>query len=73
MFGFAYNITRNQDLRFCSRIRDVFSFQQQQHSIAFMLLDLGGHWDVSFLPEVISSSNLIGPVKGYLRLLSNFY
>ena len=53
IFGFAYNITRNQDLRFCSRIRDVFSFQQQQHSIAFMLLDLGGHWDVSFLPEVI--------------------
>ena len=30
--------------------------QQQQNSVAFMLLysDLGGHWDVSFLPEVIT-------------------
>ena len=32
------------------------SFHQQQHSIAFMLLysDLGGHWDIFFLPEVIT-------------------
>ena len=47
-------------------------FQQQQHSVAFMLLysDLRGCWDLSFWGH---SSNLIGPVKGFLRLLSNFY
>jgi hypothetical protein len=33
-----------------------FQQQQQQHSIAFLLIysGLGGHWDISFLPEVIA-------------------
>ena len=45
------------------------SFQQQQHSFAFMLLysDLPSCWDQSFLTEG-HSSNLIGPLKGFLRL-----
>ena len=32
------------------------SFQQQRYSVAFMLVysDLGGCWDVSFLPEVVT-------------------
>ena len=34
--------------------------------------DLGGLKNHNFLPRH-SSSNLIGPAKGFLRLLSNFY
>ena len=36
------------------------SFQEQQHSVAFMLLysDLGGCWDLSFLTEVIAITHI---------------
>ena len=57
------------------------SFQQQQlqqHRIAFMLLynDLGGHWDVSFLPEAIAQKKTINQLfstsEGCLRPLTAF-
>ena len=42
------------------------SFQQQQHSVAFMLLysDLAGCWDLTFLTEVIAQIWL-DPSRGF--------
>ena len=69
---YHYNVLEIKTFRLVQEFK--MSFQQQKHSVVFKLLysDLRGHWDISFLPEVICSSNLIGSVKGSLRLLRNF-
>ena len=51
-----YFITRNQDLRYCIYNSRCLSSSSSYKEVALMLLysDLGGCWEVSFLPEVVS-------------------
>ena len=67
--------TRNQALQLGSRTGDMKSSgivlaAAVSHSLNS---EVGGPWGISFLHKVVHRSNVIGPAKGFIRLLNNFY